>query len=49
MTSFKVAWKSLIITVPELNNAVLENKTINFNVEIYHKGKGNMITRFTHP
>ena len=41
LTSFKVAWKSLIITVPELNNAVLENKTINFNVEIYHKRKGN--------
>ena len=41
LTSFKVSWKSLIITVPELNNSVLDNKTINFNVEIYDWGKGN--------
>ena len=41
LTSFKVSWKYLIITVPELNNSVLDNKTINFNVEIYDRGKGN--------
>ena len=50
LTSFKVAWKYLIITVPELNNSILDNKTINFNVEIYDTGKGNKIRKkVTHP
>ena len=49
LASFKIARKSLIITIPNLNNTVLDNKTNNFNVEIYHKDKGNMRTNFIHP
>ena len=44
VTNFKVARSNLIIAVPKLNISVFENETINFNVNIYHKGKGNLTT-----
>ena len=41
IASFKVAKKHLAISIGDLDDALLQNKTINFNVAIHHKGAGS--------
>ena len=41
VTRLRIDKKHLTISTPELNVANLQNKTINFNVVIYHKGTGS--------
>ena len=45
VTKFRNAKKQLIISIPKLNVAFLQNYTINFNVVIHHKGKGITMIR----
>ena len=45
VTKFRVAKKHLIISIHKLDVASLQNKTINFNVVIYHKGGGSTMKR----
>ena len=40
---FRVAQKSLLITIPEVNINSLQNKTINFNVIIKHQTTGDAL------
>ena len=41
VTKFRVAKKRLILSIPDLNAASLQNKTIHFNVLIHHSGTGS--------
>ena len=41
IAGFKVAKKHLTISIVNLDVTFLQNKTINFNVAIHHKGTGN--------
>ena len=41
VTEVRVAMKYVVVSIPDLSVASLENKTINFNMILYHKEKGN--------